>query len=156
MAVFRAELQPGDAPPDDPLFPVSGPGTPLVVRTALPTHQQFTEGVLGGILALLSLARFLHHLPLAGPPGHLLPHLIKDLFRNDGRVVVLHIHHGALTPVFLHCLANAVGGVSLLQQGIANVFFIDQDVVNHLIRPALDAAGGGDLVRLQLRLDSGP
>ena len=29
VAVFRAELQPGDAPPDDPLFAVSGPGASL-------------------------------------------------------------------------------------------------------------------------------
>ena len=124
MAEFRAELQPGDTAPDNALFAVSGPGTSLVGCTALPAHQQFTEGVLGGVFALLGLARFLHHLPLAGPAGHLLPHLIEDLLRNDGRVIVLHIHHRALTLVFLHRLADAVGGVGLLQQGIANVFFI--------------------------------
>ena len=40
-----------------------------------------------------------------------------------------------------------------MQQGIANVFFIDQDVVDHLICPALNPAGGGNLVLLQLRFD---
>ncbi len=153
MAVFRAELQPGDAPPDDPLFPVSGPGASLVWRTALPAHQQFGQGVFGGVFTLLGLARFLHHLPLAGPAGHLLPYLIEDLFRNDGRVIVLHIHHGALSLVFLYRLADTVGGICLLQQGVANVFFIDQDVVDHLICPALNPAGGGNLVLLQLRFD---
>ena len=101
----------------------------------------------------VALGRSLHHLPFAGPAGHLLPYLIEDLFRNDGRVIVLHIHHGALSLVFLYRLADAVGGVGLLQQGVANVFFIDQDVVDHLICPALNPAGSGDLVRLQLRLD---
>ncbi len=40
-----------------------------------------------------------------------------------------------------------------MQQGVANVFLIDQDVVDHLIRPALDSAGSRNLVRFQLRLD---
>ena len=55
--------------------------------------------------------------------------------------------------VFLYRLADTVGGICLLQQGVANVFFIDQDVVDHLICPTLNPAGSGDLVRLQLRLD---
>ena len=123
-AVFGAELQPRDAPPDDPFFAVSGPGASLVGRPALSAYQQLGQSVFGGVFALLGLGSFLHHLPLAGPAGHLLPYLIEDLFRNDGRVVVLHIHHGALPLIFLHRLADAVGGVGLLQQGIANVFLI--------------------------------
>ena len=40
-----------------------------------------------------------------------------------------------------------------MQKGVANVFLIDQDVVDDLICPTLDAAGGRDMIRLQLRLD---
>ena len=68
-------------------------------------------------------------------------------------MVPFHIYHGAVTLVFLHRLADAVGGVGLLQQGVANVALIGQDIAHHLIRPALDAAGGGYAVRLQLPLD---
>ena len=124
MAVFRAELQPGDTPPDDPLFAVSGPGTSLVRCTALSAHQQLGQGVFGGVFALLRLSGFLHHFPFAGPPGHLLPHLIKHSFGDDGWVVSLDIDHGTISLIFLHRLADAVSGVGLLQQGIANVFFI--------------------------------
>ncbi len=54
MAVFRAELQPGDAPPDDPLFPFSGPGASLVGRPTLPAHQQLGQGVFSGVFILIS------------------------------------------------------------------------------------------------------
>ena len=117
MAVFRAELQPGDAPPDDPLFPVSGPGASLVRRTALSAHQQLRQGVFGGIFALFRPSGFLHHLPLAGPPGHLLPHLIKHGLGDDGGVVLLHIDHGAIPLILLHCLADAALGLSVAQTG---------------------------------------
>ena len=40
-------------------------------------YSKLRQGIFGGVFALLGLTCFLHHLPLAGPAGHLLPHLIK-------------------------------------------------------------------------------
>ena len=37
---------------------------------------------------------------------------------------MLHIHHGALSLVLFHRFANAVGGVGLLQEGVANITLI--------------------------------
>ena len=66
---------------------------------------------------------------------------------------MLHIHHGALSLVLFHRFADAVGGVGLLQQRIADIALIGQDIAYHLIRPTFDPAGGGDTVCLQLPLD---
>ena len=68
------------------------------------------------------------------------------------RVLTLLVHC-SVSGILLDLLTDAVGDVGLLQQGIANVFLIGQDVVNHLIGPALDPAGSWSAVRLQLRLD---
>ena len=149
VAVFRAELQTGDTPPDNALFAVPGPCASLIGRTALSAHQQLGQGVFGGVFALLGLTRFPHHLPLATPPGHLLPHLIKHGLVDDGGGSVPHRPWGG-PLVLLDRLADAVGGIGLLQQGVANITLIGQDIACHLIRPALDAVGGGDTVCLQL------
>lgn len=84
MAVIRPKLQAGDAPPDDPLFVVSGPGTAFIRRSALSADQPLTEGVFGGILALFGLSGFLHYLPLTGPVGHLLLHPVEDFPGDNG------------------------------------------------------------------------
>ncbi len=115
MTVFRAKLQTRDTTPDDSFFAISGPSTPFVGDTALSAHQQLGQGVFGGVFALLSPSGFLHYFPLAGPPGHLLLHLIKHGLGDDGWMFFLHINHGTLSLIFLHRLADAVGGVGLLR-----------------------------------------
>ena len=70
-------------------------------------------------------------------------------------MVVLHIVHCSVSGILFDLFADAVGDVGLLQQGIANVFLIGQDVVDHLIGPALDPAGGWGAIRLKLPLDLG-
>ena len=79
MAVFCTELQPGDTPPDDALFSVSGPCHPLVGGTALTAHQQFRQGVFAGIFSEFRLAALLQHLSLAGAARHFFPHQIECL-----------------------------------------------------------------------------
>ena len=155
MAVFRSKFQPGDAPPNDPLFSVPGPGHPLIGRSALPAHQQLGEGVFGRVFAQLRLASFLHHLPLAGPSGHLLLYPVEQLPGDDGGVVVLHIALAPLSVVLLHPFADAIGDKGFAQHGVPNVTLVGEDVADHLIRPPLNSLGSGDTVRLQLLLDLG-
>ena len=133
MTVFRAELQTGNTPPDDPLLPVSGPGASLVGRTALPAHQQLGQGIFGGVFALLGLGGFLHHLPLDGPAGHLLLHPVVDIPGDDGGVMVPAVVHGQFAVV-LHRLfvPDRAGGVGLLPQAVTDVLLAGQDVLNHL------------------------
>ena len=124
MAVFRPELQPGDAPSDDPFLPVPRPGTPLVRCSALAADQQLGQSVPGGVFALLGFAGLLHHLPLVGAAGHLRLHPLEHVLGDDPRMVPLHVIHGQIPQIFHDLLADAVGGVRLLQQSVAIVFFI--------------------------------
>ena len=132
MAVLRPEFQPGDTPPHDPLFPVSGPGHPLVGGPAFPAHQQLGEGVFGRVFAQLRFAGFLHHLPLAGPAGHLLLDPVEQLPGDDGGVVVLHIALAPLSVVLLHPFADAVGDEGLAQHGVPDVPLVGEDILDHL------------------------
>ena len=61
-------------------------------------------------------------------------------------MIVLHIVHGALALVFLHLLGDAVRDIGLLQQGVSDVFFIRQDVVDDGRRPGVYPLCGRDLV----------
>ena len=133
MAVLRTELQPGDTPPDDSFLPVSGPGASLVRRSTLSADQQFTEGILGRILALLGFPGFLHHLAFAGPAGHFLFHPVVDLSGDDGGVVIFGVVHGQLTVVFYDLfIADGAGGVGFLTQAVPDVLLAGQDILDHL------------------------
>ena len=155
MAVFRSKFQPGDAPPNDPLFLVSGPGHPLIGRSALPAHQQFRKCILGGVFAQLRFTGFLHHFPLTGTAGHLLLYPVKHFSGDDGRVIISYIALSPFSVVLFHPLTDAVGGEGLTQHGIPDVPLIGEDVADHLIRPSLDSLGSGDPICLQLLLDLG-
>ena len=124
MAVFLPEFQAGNTPPDNPLFAVPSPGAALVGRTALSADQQFAESVLGGILPLLRLAGLLHHLPLAGPAGHLRLCLIEHIPGDNRRMIIFHINHGKLAGVPHNLFADAVHSVRFLQQGVPHVTLI--------------------------------
>ena len=146
VTVFRAELQSGHAAPYDPLFPVSCPSHSFVRGTALTAYQQFCQGVFTGVFPQLCFATLLQYFALAGATRHLVSHLIEHLSGDDGRMVVLHIVHGALALVFLHLLGDAVRDIGLLQQGVSDVFFIRQDVVDDGRRPGVYPLCGRDLV----------
>ena len=144
MAVFFPEFQPGDAPPDDPFDAVSGPGTPLIGGTTLPTDQPLTERIFGGILALFCFSTFLQDFPPAGPPCHFLLYPLVDVPRDDSRVVVLDVILRQLAGILLDLLAYAVCGEGLLQQGVSRILFIGEDVMHNLMGPCLDTLCGGD------------
>ena len=142
MAVFFPEFQPGDAPPDDPFDAVSGPGTPLIGGTTLPTDQPLTERIFGGILALFCFSTFLQDFPPAGPPCHFLLYPLVDVPWNDGSVVVFDIILRQLAGILLDLLAYAVCGEGLLQQGVSRILFIGEDVMHNLIRRTTSASSG--------------
>lgn len=153
VAIFRPEFQPGDTPPDDLLFSVPGPSHPLVGSTAFPADQQLGQSIFIGIFALFRFSCLLHHLSLTGPARHLRLYRLVDLPRDDGRMIVLDVVHGALPLILLNPLADTVCHISLLQKYISDVPLIGEDVLDHLVGPSMDALGCGDLVFLQLLLD---
>ena len=153
MAVFFPKFQPGDTPPDDPFDAISGPGTPLIGGTTLPTDQPLTERILGGILALFCFSAFLQNLSLAGPPCHLLLYPLVDVPRDNSRVVVLDVILRQLAGILLDLLADAVCGEGLLQQGVPYILFVGEDVMHDLMGPCLDTLCGGDPILGKFSLD---
>ena len=153
MAVFRSEFQAGDTSPHDALLPVSGPGIPFIGRTALPTYQEFREGVFGGVFAQLCLAVALHDLPLAGPASHFFLYSLEPLSWNDRRMIVLHIILWTLSIIFPHFFADTIQNIGLSQQGIPDVTLIGEDIMDYLVGPPLDTLCGGHMVRYQFPLN---
>ena len=68
-------------------------------------------------------------------------------------MAVLHIVHRAFTTVLFDLFVDAVRHIGFLQQGVSNVLFIGQDIVDDGGRPALYTLCGGNTVLLQLPLD---
>lgn len=155
MAVFRSEFQARDTSPHNALLPVSGPGTPFIGRTALPTYQEFGEGVFGGVFAQLCLAVPLHDLPLAGPARHLLLDPIKHFPGDDRRVIILHITLQPFPSILFYLSVNTASRECLSQHGIPDIPLICQDIVDHLIGPSLDGLGSRNAICLQLLFDLG-
>lgn len=102
---------------------------------------------------MLGLSGFLHHLPLTGPAGHLLLHPAEDVPGDNSGMAVLHIVYGKLPLILSRLFADAVGDVGLLQKGVANVFFIGQDILNHLPGPSLNSFCRRNFLFCQLTLN---
>lgn len=68
-------------------------------------------------------------------------------------MVVLNVIHDTLTAVFSNFLRDAVSDIGFQQQGIPDVFFIGQNVMDDGRGPALHALGRGNAVLVQLSLD---
>ena len=66
-----------------------------------------------------------------GDPAHqFILHLEKDVFWNNGLVVTLHIILRHYAVVLYPGLVEKVGGVGLLEQGVSDVLFIPEDLVD--------------------------
>jgi hypothetical protein len=155
MAVFRSEFQARDAPPHNSLFPVSGPGTPFIGCTALPTYQEFREGVFCGVFTQLCLAVALHDLSFAGPASHLLLNPVKHFPGDDRGVIILHITLQPFPGILFYLSVNTASRECLSQHGISDIPLICQDIVDHLIRPPLDGLSSRNAICFQLLLDLG-
>ena len=68
-------------------------------------------------------------------------------------MAVLHIVHRAFATVLFDLFVDAVRHIGFLQQGVSNVLFIGQDIVDDGGRPALYTLCGGNTVLVQLPLD---
>ena len=64
------------------------------------------------------------------PSHQFILHLEKDVFRNDGLMITLHIILGYDAVVLHPGFIKKVGGVGLLEQGVSDVLFIPEDLVD--------------------------
>lgn len=125
MAVFLAEVQPIDAPPDRFLLPLDRPSASPVRGATLAANQQFRQSIFAGIPALLGFSAFLLNFAFAGTPGEFLLHTPESGRVNDGGVIILHKVHGpGLAIIALDFLAQAIHHIGLVEDGISRVFFI--------------------------------
>ena len=125
VAVFLAEVQPVNAPPDRFLLTFDCPGASAVRCTTLTADQQFRQGILAGVTALLGFGAFLLDLTLAGTPGQFLLRPAKSGGVDDGGVIILHKVHGpGLAIVTLDFLAQAVHHIGFIEDSISGIFFI--------------------------------
>ena len=72
---------------------------------------------------------------------------------HDALVVVFDVDHGPLAVIFHRLFADAVQSAGLEQQGVAAVFFICQDIADHLIGPGCHTLRCRRMVGLRLPFD---
>lgn len=122
---FSAVLQPVNAAPDVFLGAISLDPLGAAVHTAaLDADQPFRERKLARVLATLGLCLTLRDFRPAAPAGQFQLHLLENLARDDGRMVVRHIILRHFTAVLFDLLGQEVRGECFLQQHIAGVLFI--------------------------------
>lgn len=154
LAVFPAVLQPVDAAPDILLGAVALDPLGAAVHTAaLATDQALRQGELARVLATLGLGLALRDLGPTAPSGQFQLHLLENLARDDGRVVVRHIILGYFTAVLFDLLGQEVRGECFLQQHIAGVLFVAQDVLDRGLGPGGFAAWGKNVHLFQFGLE---
>ena len=125
MAVFLAEVQPVDTPPDRLFFALDCPGASPVWGTALTEDQEFRQGVFAGISALFYFGTYLLNFPLACAPGQFFLRPTKSSGINDGRVVIFDEVHGpGLAVVAPDFFADTVYYIGFIEASISSVFFI--------------------------------
>lgn len=146
MAADPYGLQSADTSPDDgsqsPVVPVDAP----VELPAFTAFDHLGEVVAAGVGALDTVGAGVHH----APSGKLLLHQQEDVLRDDGLVVVFHVvlRH---QPVVLHPrLRQEVRGVGLLEQGIAHVLLVGEDLLDGARVPAFLSSTGQDVVAHEL------
>ena len=89
-----------------------------------------------------------------GDPAHqFILHLEKDVFWNNGLVVTLHIILRHYAVVLYPGLVEKVGGVGLLEQGVSDVLFIPEDLVDGRCMPCGLAGSGGNAVPFKSGFD---
>ena len=76
-------------------------------------------------------------------------HLHEDFLRNDGFMVIFHIVLRQGSGVAYAFLGEKVLGYGFLEQGIAHVFLVSQDLVDGRVIPFRLARAGEDAVLLQ-------
>lgn len=115
MTVLLSELQPRHAAPDDPSLSILPPGTPFILRAALPAHQTLCQRILPGVFPLLRFCGFLGYFSAAASPGNFLLHTLKQLPIHNGLMMVFHIVHGTFAIVFPNLFTDAVRNIVFLQ-----------------------------------------
>ena len=152
LADLPAMFQPVLTPPDDPFGSFLRPDHPAVRAAALPADQQFAEHILSAVFPKLRLRLggcFLE----AGPAGNLLLYLLKGFPVNDGRVTIMDIVFGQLAVVHPLFSGEQIRNVGLLEEGITNVFFIAEHLLDHTIMPYCFPCGCFDPIRHQIGCD---
>ena len=89
----------------------------------------------------------------AGPPCHLLLHLLEGGPVDDGRVGVFHVVFGELALIFHLLAAEQIQGEGFLEDGVAHVLLVLQDVAHRVVAPISAAAGSLETVRRQILAD---
>lgn len=126
MAFLAGGFQLADAAPDDGLAAAVVPVNAPEHLTAVPANDDLGEAVIAAVAALLAVGAGLDH----SPANQLFLHPEEDILRNDCFMVPFHIVLRNDAIVLNSGFIQKVGGVCLLQQGIADVFLVSQDLVD--------------------------
>jgi len=104
------------------VVPVDSP----VKLVAFPAEGNLCEAVIAGEDAFLSGWAGVNY----APSDNLRLYLHEQLFRDDGLMVVLYIVLRHRTVVLDPFLGKKVRGVGFLQQGVSDVLFVSQNLVD--------------------------
>ena len=116
-----------------------------VKLAALSAENHLRKAMIAGVGAFLACRTLVND----APADKFLLYLHEDIFRNDGRMIVLNIvlrHDASVLDSFL---CKEVGGIGFLQKGIAHVFFVPENLVDRARVPFFFSGTGKDVIRLK-------
>ena len=126
VAVQAGVLQPADAPPDNRFFAPVVPVNSAVKLPAAAAVDDVRQTVTAAEHPLFPVRAFMNQLPA----HQFLLHLHENLPRDNGFMAVFHVILRNDSLVFDSRFREKIRGVGFLQKGVADVFFVSQNLAD--------------------------
>ena len=148
LAVLCSIVQTADATPDDFLFSADIPCDTLVAAATFGAVQHLAQRVFG-VFPTLGNRRLIRFWSEGLSPRQFFLCAVENVAADDRRVAVLDKVHRRFSVIRFSRFGDAVDRNGFLEDAVTTVFFVPQDIHDHVLAEAEILSGELNFLRLQ-------